>query len=79
MITVIYHEIPDRETYYRFKLDSGVPNKILNKLCGGRIIFLYVMYLIYTYEDTNIGGANFSRGFLESISSALLFCKSLTL
>ena len=48
MREVVDHELPDCEirTKFNFKLDSDVPNAILNPLCDVGMSFLSIMDLI---------------------------------
>ena len=51
MREVVDNEFSDYETYaqFKFNLVRGLPNEILNQLCGVWIDVLYVMELIYTF------------------------------
>ena len=65
----IDHEFLDCEIYaqFKFKLDSGIPNAMLNQLCDYWINFLSVMDLIYNFEAT-IVDHDYIIEFLTSIN-----------
>ena len=71
---VVDHEFPDCETstQFKFNLDSGVPDVMLNHICDGRINFLSVVDLIYTFEDTSVDNASIIKGFGERVNIFIL-------
>ena len=70
---VVDHEFPDFETssHFKFKLDSGVPDEMLNYLCDSRITLLSGMELIYTFEDTSVDNVSIIDGLLTRVNNFL--------
>ena len=64
MIKVFDHDFTDSETsdQLNFKLESGIPNAMLNNFYDGRI-FMSVMELISTFSDTSINHASIFNNF----------------
>ena len=67
MREVVDHYFPDCETSYqlKFKLESGMPNGMINQLCDGQMNFLSVMELISNFEDTNVYHASIIEFFID--------------
>ena len=59
MIEVVDNELQDCETsaLFKFKLDIGVPDAILNYLSDGWINYMSIMDLISTFDDTIVDHA----------------------
>ena len=67
MRDVVYHKLPYCETssQFKFKLNSSVPDAMLNNPCDVRINFLSVMEFISNFEDTSANHASIIEFFSD--------------